>query len=133
MGNVVIPNLNIGLMSPDLIKSIEGYILKSLSRIHLAKPNIKQVMKSGYLDCLVRTIEMIEVEDGHLEILFFYSQYLPNFLNKRAFSCIIKILTKKINNKAILEECIKSLKNLLTFSYDREDEEEVIDGIFEMY
>jgi hypothetical protein len=112
---------------------MEGYILKILTRVYQCKPELQLVLKSGYLDCLVRTIEMIEVEDSHLEILFFYSSHLPNFLNKRAFSCLINILMKKVDSQVMIGKCIVSFKNLLTFSYNRDDEDEVIETVPHMY
>jgi hypothetical protein len=42
---------------------------------------------------------MIEVESNCLDILFFYSPHVPNFLSKRAFASLIKILTVKVNDK----------------------------------
>jgi hypothetical protein len=54
-------------------------------------------------------------------------------LNKRAFSCLIKTLTKKIDSKVMIEKCIVSFKNLLTFSYNREDEDEVIEDVPRTY
>lgn len=112
---------------------MEGYVLKTLSRIHQCKPAIELVLKSGLLDCLVRTIELCEAEDSHLEILFFYSSHLPNFLNKRAFSCLIKVLIRKVDSKVMIGKCIVSFKNILTFSYHRDDEDEVIEDVPAMY
>jgi len=78
------------------------------------------ILKSGYLDCLVRMIEMADVNEFFLDILFHYSPHIPNFLSKRTFSSIIKILTVKVNDKDVLAKCIQSLKNILSFSYDVE-------------
>lgn len=63
---------------------------------------------------------MTDVEEKFLDILFHYSPHIPNFLNKRAFSTVIKILTLKVNNKNILVKCLQSLKNILSFTYDVE-------------
>lgn len=37
-------------------KTMEMYINKILVRIHTSKQNLELILKSGYLDCLVRTI-----------------------------------------------------------------------------
>ena len=66
IGNVVVPNLYIGIMTEEQSKRLETYVLKILTRIHSFKPDINLVLKSGYLDCLVRIIELTDVEDDHL-------------------------------------------------------------------
>ena len=76
---------------------------------------------------------MVDVNEFFLDILFHYSPYIPNFLSKRAFSSMIKILTLKVNDKAILGKCIQSLKNILSFSFDVHEEDTVFKGIPEMY
>jgi len=101
-------------------KKIEVYIVKTLTRIHQSKQPLSMILKSGYLDCLVRMIEMADVNEFFLDILFHYSPHIPNFLSKRTFSSIIKILTVKVNDKDVLAKCIQSLKNILSFSYDVE-------------
>jgi hypothetical protein len=55
-------------------KKMETYILKILTRIYHSKQDIKLIHKSGYLDCLVRTIETIDnLEDSYIDILLYYS------------------------------------------------------------
>ena len=54
-------------------------------------------------------------------------------MNKRAFSCLIKIMILKINTMTDVDKCIISFKNLITFSYNKEDQEEVFNGRPEMY
>ncbi len=76
---------------------------------------------------------MTDVDEKILDILFHYSPHIPNFLNKRAFSSMIKILTIKVNDKEILVKCLQSLKNILSFSYDADEEDILIKGIPEMY
>jgi hypothetical protein len=79
---------------------METYILKVLTRIYNSKPDKEVIIKSGYLDCLIRTLETADnIEESYIEILYFYSEIMPNFLNKRAFICLIKVLTRKINVK----------------------------------
>lgn len=81
-------------------KKMEMYINKILVRIHNSKPALSLVLKSGYLDCLVRTIETADnLEDVYIEILGSYAKGLPNFINKRAFMCLIRVLTRKIKSK----------------------------------
>ena len=45
-------------------KKMEMYINKTLVRIHNSKPALGLVLKSGYLDCLVRTIETAEDQEN---------------------------------------------------------------------
>lgn len=77
------------------------YIFKIIMRIYQTKPKPAPdlILKSGFLDCLVRLIEMTDVDEKFLDILFHYSPFIPNFLNKRAFSSMIKILTLKVTNQ----------------------------------
>jgi len=42
------------------------------------------------------------IDDSFIEMLFKYSQHLPSFLNKRAFSCLIKVLTEQVTNKTMI-------------------------------
>ena len=77
------------------------------------------------MDCLVRCIEIFHTEETLINIFFYYSFYLPNVLNKRAFSCLIKIMIVKINTMADVDKCIISFKHLITFSYDKENQEEI--------
>lgn len=138
IANVVIPQLSfrsIAQESQETSKKIETYIFKIITRIYHSKPKppLDQILKSGFLDCLVRLIEMTDVDEKILDILFHYSPHIPNFLNKRAFSSMIKILTIKVNDKEILVKCLQSLKNILSFSYDADEEDILIKGIPEMY
>ena len=103
-------------------KKMEMYISKILVRIHNSKPSIGLVLKSGYLDCLVRTIETADnLEDIYIEILGSYAKGLPNFLNKRAFMCLIRVLTRRLKSKETVEKCLKIFKTLLLRSYDRDE------------
>ena len=135
IANVVIPQLEIDLEkeSSEDCKKIEVYIVKAVTRIHQSSPSIEAVLKSGFLDCLVRMIEVADVNEFFLDIMFHYSPFIPTFLNKRAFKSMIKVLTIKVNNKDILPKCIQSLKSILSFSYDIPDDDAVFKGIPEMY
>ena len=78
------------------------------------------LLQSGYLDCLVRSIETSEViEDAYIDLIYYYSEMMPNFLNKRTFLCLIKILTKKIASKDIIAKCLRAIKKLSSF-YERD-------------
>lgn len=88
-----------------------------ITKIYEGKPPLEQILKGGFLDCMVRLIEMSEVEENILDILFFYSPHIPNFLNRRTFSSLIKILTVKVTDKKALIKCLQSLRNILSFSY----------------
>jgi hypothetical protein len=79
---------------------MQAYILKIISRVYHSKPDKETILKSGYLDCLVRTVETSDtIEDTYIELLYFYSDTIPTFLNKRAFLCLIRALGKKIGSK----------------------------------
>lgn len=81
-------------------EKIDTYINKIILRIFARKPDIKLILKSGYLDCLIKTIEINDkIDDSYIDILFFYCQYIPNYLNHRAFFNLIKLLTTKQNQK----------------------------------
>jgi hypothetical protein len=55
-------------------QKIETYINKILLRIFAKKPDIKTLLKSGYLDCLIKTIEINEqIDDSYVDILLHYS------------------------------------------------------------
>ena len=57
---------------------------------------------------------------------------MPNFLNKRAFLCLNKILVKKINNKEVAAKCLRSIKKLSTL-YERDEEDVLVPGTNGMY
>lgn len=76
---------------------------------------------------------MVEVEEKFLDIFFYYSPHIPNFLNKRAFSSLIKILIIKINDKNALVKCIQSFRNVLSFTYQGDEDNNPIEGLSEMY
>jgi hypothetical protein len=76
------------------------YINKILIRIYNNKPDLKTILKSGYIDCLIKTIEIKDkIDDTYLDILNFYCQEIPNYLNHRAFLNLVKLLTTKQNQK----------------------------------
>ena len=102
-------------------------------RLHQAKPELGLILKSGFMDCVIRIVETIKVEDNFLDIMFVHAKHLPTFLNKRAFSCLIKVLAQRTHHKYIVEKCIKGFRDILNFSYDRGDEREVLEGVPEMY
>ena len=52
---------------------------------------------------------------------------MPHFLNKRAFVCLIRILTKKIASKEVTIKCLRAIKKLSTF-YERDEEDFFIQG-----
>jgi hypothetical protein len=85
-------------------------------------------LKSGYLDCLIRTIETSEnIEDSYIEILYQYSEIIPSFLNKRAFICLIKVLTRKLQVKDVAIKCLVTIKKLSSF-YERDEEDIFVSG-----
>jgi len=76
---------------------------------------MKLVLKSGYLDCLMKALEVSHtVDDGYIDILLHYCQFIPNYLNHRAFFNLVKILTTKQNNKDIVEKCFKVIRVIFT-------------------
>lgn len=92
---------------------MQTYILKIISRVYHSKPDKDTLLKSGYLDCLVRTVETNEnVEDTYVDLLYFYADIMPSFLNKRAFNCLIRILGNRIGSKDIINKCLKAIKKL---------------------
>lgn len=128
------PNFCGNKLAAEQSKKMETYVFKIITRIYHSKQPIILILKSGYLDCLVRTIETTEnLEDSYIDILLFYSQHLPSFLNKRAFMCLIRVLTRKHQNKEVVEKSLQIFKTLLNSSYDRDEEGLVIEGIPLMY
>ena len=126
LGNVVMPT--------HFNKKLESYISKSISRICSSNQPIELILKSGYLDCLVRLMEVSEaIEDSHIDIMLFYAKSLPNFLNKRAFMCLIRVLTNKPVNKELIEKSIRIFKILLSMPADRDEEDLVVSGSVAMY
>lgn len=96
-------------------EKINTYINKIIIRIFARKPDIKQILKSGYLDCLMKAIEMNEqVDDQYIDILLFYCQHIPNYLNHRAFFNLVKVLTTKQNQKEIVDKCLKVIRTIFT-------------------
>lgn len=54
-------------MATEQNKKMETYILKIITRIYHSKPDKEVILKSGYLDCLIRTIETAEnIEDSYI-------------------------------------------------------------------
>ena len=102
VANVVLPHLRVGSMHDDEASKIEGYAIKSIFRLYQAKPELGLILKSGFMDCVIRIVETIKVEDNFLDILFSFAKHLPTFLNKRAFSCLIKVLAQRTANKYIV-------------------------------
>jgi len=43
------PHVYLGLMPADQVKKMEGYIVKTITRIHQVKPDLELIMKSGFL------------------------------------------------------------------------------------
>lgn len=80
-------------------------------RIFLRKPDVKVILKSGYLDCLMKVIEMNEeINDSYIDIMLHYSEYIPNYLSHRAFFNIVKLLATKHNHQGIVEKCLKVIR-----------------------
>jgi hypothetical protein len=52
---------------------------------------------------------------------------MPNYLNKRAFICLVKILTKKIEIKEIVIKCLRAIKKLSSF-YEKAEEDFLVPG-----
>lgn len=96
-------------------QKIDTYINKIVIRIFQRKPDLKLVLKSGYLDCLIKSIEIsTEVDDNYIDILLYYCQYIPNYLNHRAFFNIVKVLTSKQNQRETVEKCFKVIRAIFS-------------------
>ena len=52
---------------------------------------------------------------------------IPNYLNKRAFICLIRILTKKIGSKDPTIKCLRAIKKLSGF-FEREEFDFFVEG-----
>ena len=57
---------------------------------------------------------------------------MPNFLNKRAFICLIKVLTRKINVKEITVKCLRAIQKLSAF-YEKDEEDMLPAGTSDVY
>lgn len=63
----------------------------------------------------MKAIEMNEqVDDQYIDILLFYCQHIPNYLNHRAFFNLVKVLTTKQNQKEIVDKCLKVIRTIFT-------------------
>lgn len=92
-------------------EKIDLYINKIIIRIYNKKPDVKLILKSGYLDCLMKAIEIHnEIDDAYIDILLHYCQYIPNYLNHRAFFNLVKLLSSKHNHKDIVDKCLKVIR-----------------------
>lgn len=109
------------------------YINKAIVRIYLRRPDVKLVMKSGYLDCLMKALEMSDqVDDSFIDIMLHYCQYIPSYLQHRAFFNLVKLLTTKQNHRETVEKCLKIIR--IIFSSEEKDVEDiVIPGSSSMY
>lgn len=133
LANIVMPHFYNNRLAAEQNKKMETYVLKILTRIYHSKQNKQLILKSGYLDCLIRTIETTEnIQDSYIEILYSYSEYMPSFLNKRAFICLIRVLTRKIQNKEVTNKCLRTIKNLSNL-YDKDEGDAMIEGTTQMY
>lgn len=56
MANIVMPHFYGNKMAAEQHKKMQTYILKIISRVYHSKPDKETILKSGYLDCLVRTV-----------------------------------------------------------------------------
>lgn len=100
LASIVMPHFYGNKLAAEQKKKMETYILKIITRIYHSKQSRELILHSGYLDCLLTTIETSDViEDAYIEILCAYSENLPSFLNKRAFLCLLRIIARKIVNK----------------------------------
>ena len=52
---------------------------------------------------------------------------MPSFLNKRAFICLIKVLTRKMQVKDVAVKCLITIKKLSSF-YERDEEDLFVPG-----
>ena len=112
---------------------IEGYVGKILFRIYAAAPETKLLLKSGYLDCLIKTIEIVQVlENAYIDILLHYSKFIPNYLNNRTFFNLVRLLTSKSEEKEIVEKCLKIFKVIFT-TEEQAEEDILIEGSPNMY
>jgi len=57
LANIVMPHFYGNKLATEQNKKMETYIQKIITRIYLSRPNKDLILKSGYLDCLIRTIE----------------------------------------------------------------------------
>lgn len=57
---------------------------------------------------------------------------MPNFLNKRAFICLVKVLTRKIAVREITIKCLRAIKKLSSF-YEKDEEDILPIGTAELY
>lgn len=46
---------------------------------------------------------------------------------------LIRVLTRKLNNNEVVQKCMNVFKTLLSYSYDKEEEDLVIEGVTTMY
>lgn len=76
---------------------IEAYINKILHRIFNQRPPIKQILKCGYLECLLKSVDNSpqNVEDTFIDIMLHYSQHFPSYLSSKAFFALVKFLIIK--------------------------------------
>ncbi|CAM6000709.1 unnamed protein product [Sphagnum balticum] len=56
LANIVLPHFSGNKLAAEQNKKMETYTLKIISRIYHAKQQKNLILKSGYLDCLIRTI-----------------------------------------------------------------------------
>ena len=61
LANIVMPHFYGNKLAAEQNKKMETYILKIITRISNSKQSKELILKSGYLDCLIRTIETAEV------------------------------------------------------------------------
>ena len=74
MANIVMPHFYGNKMAVEQNKKMQTYILKIISRIYHAKPDKETIVQSGYLDCLVRSVESNEViDDAYIDLLYIYA------------------------------------------------------------
>jgi hypothetical protein len=86
LANIVLPVYN--------NSKIQAYVSKILLRIYSSKPETKLLLSSGYLDCIIKTIEIADkLEDIYVDILLRYGEHIPNYLNNRTFMNLVKLLT----------------------------------------
>ena len=114
-------------------QKIENYVAKVLFRIYSAEPEMKLILKSGFLDCLIKMIEVTEnLENTYIDILLSYSKNVPNYLNNRAFFAIIRLLSSKYEDKNIVEKGLRALRAIF-ITEEKAEEDILIEGTTRMY
>ena len=67
LANILMPHFYGNKLAAEQKKKMEAYILKIITRIYHSKQAKELILKSGYLDCLIKTIETSDnIEDAYI-------------------------------------------------------------------